>query len=507
MEISNTHTSLRENKKDTILFFPDPKLDGLTWHQMPFSVLAISSPLVDRGYRVKIFDERFEDNLEEEMLSALNDAICVGISTFTGGQISGALKMAKIIKQNFPHLLLVWGGWHPSLLPEQTAQDPNVDIVVYGQGELTFLELVEALINNESIRQIPGLCYKQDGQIIKTPSRPLEDINNFPPLPLNLINVRNYIGPHTGLDGAMTLSYMSSQGCPYRCGFCADKRVYQRRWFGLKPRRVVEDLNCLVKEYNLEAIYFEDNNFFVDKCRVEQICEGIIANRLNIKWEAMGHPRQLLRFDNNFWDLIRESGCRRILIGAESGDQEILNLIKKDTTLQDTVDFVKKAKRHNIVPILSTMTGFPMAPKEDLYKTVTLAVNLKKLYKETEFKLFLYTPYPGTDLYDMAIKCGMKQPDDLLEWSRHTLRDVKTPWLDDKFRARIRYIAFFYFQIAYPSKLIQRKVNQVRYKFIIKPIFKIVQFVARIRLASNFYSLPIEPLIYNYLRGKWLKFV
>lgn len=275
----------------------------------------------------------------------------------------------------------------------------------------------------------------------------------------------------------------------------------------MKSKRVIEEISNLVEKYNIGAIYFEDNNFFVDKNRAEEICRGIITHKLNIKWEAMGHPRQLAEFDDNFWDLIRESGCRRILIGAESGDQEALNLIKKDITVQDTIDFVKKTKRHKIIPILSTMVGFPGMVRRDFMKTVNLAFKLKRMYQETEWKLFLYTPYPGTELYDMAIKHGMKEPVDLLGWSEHTLRDVKTPWVNERVRVNIRHIAFFYFQVAYPSKLIQEKINQVRFNFLVKAIFKTVQFVARLRLSLNFYFLPVEPLIYNLLKKKWLSSV
>ena len=493
-----------KNKKDIILIFPDPKLEGLTWHRMPFSVLAISSPLVKKGYNIRMFDERFERNLDENILSSLPNALCVGFSAFTGNQISGALRIAKIIKKNFPRIPLVWGGWHPSIFPEQTARDSNVDIVVYGQGENTFFDLVEALSNNTPVEGIPGLWYKKDGKIVKTRPRELEDINNFPPMPLDLINVQNYIGPHSGLENAMTLSYMSSQGCPFRCGFCADKRVYKRRWFGLKPQRVIEEISELVEKYSLEAIYFEDNNFFVDKNRVAEICKGIIANRLNIRWEAMGHPRQLARFDDEYWKLLRESGCRRILIGAESGDQKVLDLIKKDASVEDAIEFARKANRHKITPILSTVVGFPGSAKRDFFKTINLMVGIKRLYRETEWKLFLYTPYPGTDLYDTAIKYGMKEPASFPEWAGHTLRDVKTPWISGRFRSNVRDIAFFYFHVAYPSEYIQRKIDKViKNNFMANLILKITRYIARVRLALNFYAFAFEPAMYNFFkRGK-----
>lgn len=487
-------------EKCIILVFPDLKLEGLAWHRMPFSVLAVAAPLVHKGLNVKIFDERFEDNIKKAIHAFLPDAVCVGFSVFTGSQISGALEIAESIRKSFPRIPLVWGGWHASIFPEQTAGDPRVDIVVYGQGERTFLELVEALLDKRPIENTPGLCYKRGDKIVKTQPREPEDINNFSAMPLNLVNLHNYIGPHDGLTNARTLSYISSQGCPNRCGFCADKTVYQRRWFGLESKRVITEVSVLVKKYSLEAVFFEDSNFFVNKRRVEEICRGLIDNQLNIKWEAMGHTRQLVRFDDNFWNLLKKSGCSRLLIGAESGDQEVLDLIKKDATVQDTINLVKKAKKHKMAPILSTMVGFPRENQNDFKKTINLAVKAKRLFQETEWKLFLYTPYPGTPLYRMALEYGMKEPRDLFGWSKHTLRDVKTPWIDEKFRAKIRYIAFFYFQIAYPSTFVQQKINQARCPYLIKPIFKIVQLLARVRLALNFYFMPVEPALYNFFK-------
>jgi radical SAM superfamily enzyme YgiQ (UPF0313 family) len=378
--------------------------------------------------------------------------------------------------------------------------DSNVDMVVYGQGERTFSELVDAFAGNKPFENIAGLCYKSGNAIVKTAPRLLEDINNFPPIPLELIDVRNYIGMHEGLNTAKTLSYMSSQGCPYRCGFCADKRVYQRRWFGLRSERVINDITSLVRKYNLEAIYFEDNNFFVNKKRVAEICSGILKNSLNIKWEAMGHPRQLAEIGDDFWRLIKESGCRRILIGAESGDQKILNLINKDSEVADTIRFVQKAKKHGIIPILSTLVGFPTSGWTDMKKTISMVVDIKREYRQTEWKLFIYTPYPGTDLYEEALRYGLKQPENLAEWSRYTLRDVKTPWVNDKFRTAIRDVAFFYFHIAYPSKFIEQKINNHRHKFFILPVVRIAQFMARIRLRFNFYFMPFEPIFYRFLK-------
>ncbi|MFH1202757.1 MAG: radical SAM protein [Candidatus Omnitrophota bacterium] len=487
-------------KNRVVLFFPDPLLPDTTWHRTPFSVISISGLLLENNVEVMIFDERVEQGIQKKVLSSLDRAICFGISAFTGSQIKGGLDIAKVVKESYPDLPIVWGGWHPSIFPEQTLENPYVDIVVYGQGERTFAELVERLKQGSSLDGLLGTAFKVDGNLVKNPARPLEDINNFPPYTFNLVNLENYVGIHP-VSKLRTMSYLSTQGCPYACGFCVDKMVYNRRWFGLKSERVIQEVTFLVKTYNLEGIYCEDNNFLVDKKRVEEICRGFIKNKLGIKWDTLGHPRQLAKFDDDFYELLKESGCSRILTGAESGEQAILDLVHKDSTVQDTIEFVKKAKRHGISPILSTMAGFPMSPRRDLHMTIKLALKLKRFYPETEFKLFLYTPYPGTDLYEMALKNGMKEPKSLLEWSKHTLRDVKTPWLDDRYRRLIRDVAFFYFQLAYPSQATREKIKEKRFAILVKFVFRIFQRLARIRLSFNFYSFPIEITLYKLTRG------
>ena len=167
---------------------------------------------------------------------------------------------------------------------------------------------------------------------------------------------------------------------------------------------------------------------------------------------------------------------------------------------------VKKAKEHDIVPILSTMVGFPRSTQRDFKKTIDLAVRARKIYRDTEWKLFLYTPYPATDLYKMAQRHMMKEPGTLSEWSKHTLRNEKTPWINDKFRKKVGNVSFFYFQVAYPSRLIQDKISKVRFGLLIRPIFKIVQLIARMRIVFNYYNMPVEPFVYNALKGKaWIR--
>ena len=213
-------------RKKVTLFFPTPFPYFRPWSGVPLSLLAISRVLDKEGYDIKIVSRFFSDNPEKEVLKHVEESICLGISAMTGFQIYDGLKIAGMVKKKFPQKPIVWGGWHPSILPEQTAGDANVDIVVNGQGDKTFPELVHALRTSKNIKDISGLTFRSGRKIINTQPRSLEDINNLPPLPYHLIDVEKCI---LGTEyGKRTVSYISSYGCPHRCGFCVEQIVNKR---------------------------------------------------------------------------------------------------------------------------------------------------------------------------------------------------------------------------------------------------------------------------------------
>src|SRR3989344_5221212 len=156
---------------------------------LPTELLAIAS-LLDKDYEIKIFDFRSD---KEEVIKQAKESICFGLTCLTGLQISDGLEVAKAVRKANPKVPLVWGGWHPSLLPEQTIKNEYVDIIVKGQGERTFYELVKAIDKGKSLKEIKGITYKKDVKILHNIDRPLEDLNNFRRLPYYLVDVNRYI--------------------------------------------------------------------------------------------------------------------------------------------------------------------------------------------------------------------------------------------------------------------------------------------------------------------------
>jgi anaerobic magnesium-protoporphyrin IX monomethyl ester cyclase len=389
---------------------------------MPLSILALAPELEKRGYSVVLIDERVDRQALSKLEASLDGAICVGISSMTGYQIKCGIAAAKKVRA-LSDVPIVWGGWHVSLLPEESVKSPHVDIVVRGQGEKTFAELVQAIVEKGNLKKIPGITFKNGEEVFSTADPSIVSLDDLDPMPYDLIDINRY-HPH--------FSYLSSIGCPMSCGFCADAVVYKRRWKAMNALRLAEEITHLSKKlsWRIRSIYFIDNNFFVDSERVRIFCDEMIKRGIRIAWEALGHPRQLAKLDDGFYKLMKQSGCYRILIGAESGSQTILDYINKKAAVEDILLFVKKCKENQIIPVLSFMCGFPKSPIDDLKETVLFINEAKRINQRTKIKLFFFTPYPGSFLYQEAIQSGFQPPTSLEDWSRYTLNIRNMPYLD-----------------------------------------------------------------------------
>jgi anaerobic magnesium-protoporphyrin IX monomethyl ester cyclase len=317
------------SSKKIVLFNPKTSEISRRKGVLPLALLSISAKLKEKGYKIVILDEAI-DTFSEEWLDG---ALCFGISAMIGYQIYSALIMAKRIKKLRPKIPIVWGGWHPSIQPEQTAENENVDFLVRGQGEVTFYELVKAIEQNDGFETILGLTYKRDGKIQSNPDRPIMDPNTFPRLPYELIEMQKYI--HVSEFGQRTINYLSSIGCPFNCGFCAEKLVHRRKWIPLASERVLDDLEYLINTYSVDSVVINDSEFFINEKRVAQICRGMIDRGFHIKWgNVNGRADILMRYKEGTWELMRKSGLQSILTGAETYDPTVLKLINKKYRLR-----------------------------------------------------------------------------------------------------------------------------------------------------------------------------
>jgi len=482
-----------------VLFSPKPSELNF-YGGVPIPLLSIVRFLAkDKKYDIKIIKATPKYDYFSTIVEEADGALCVGISSMTGYQIKEGLILSEMIKKKYPNLPIIWGGWHPTILPEETIKDNRVDIVLMGQGERTFPELVKCIEEKSNLNKVDGICFKQNGRIIKTQERKFENLNNFPTLPYDIISDIEDCIKHTEL-GTRTINYISSLGCPHRCAFCAERIISKRRWYGIEAKRVVDEIENLVKKYNINGIFITDSNFFVDKHRVETICKEIINRGIKVKFGKInGRTEQLVKFKKSLWDLMEKAGFSSILIGAESHSQEILDIIQKDAKVEDTINLAKLCKSHNIELIYSLMIGIPNPKgieytkkyiKEDFTKTISFINEIHQNSNKFTILLFVYTPYPGTPMFDLSLKFGVKVPNILENWSKFTLLNKNIPWVPEKYVSLVNQL----------SISILPYLPNVRKN---KKIFAtILHYIAVLRMKLHFFAFPIEYKLIRYYIDK-----
>ena len=231
---------------------------------LPLGLLYVAAPLTANNYSIRIIDQNEVKNWESELEASLKegDALCVGISSMTGHQIKAGIVMAKAVRRLSPNVPIIWGGVHPSLLPEQTANSQWVDAVVVGEGEETFLELIRAIEDGEPLSKVRGVCYKKGGRIIRTGLRPPLDLNKIAPLPYHLLTIKDYLKSPLRSEG-LSLPIITSRGCPSMCSYCYNLQFNHRLWKPMSPQKVVNEIRYLVNHFGANSVFLLDDNFFM----------------------------------------------------------------------------------------------------------------------------------------------------------------------------------------------------------------------------------------------------
>lgn len=464
-------------KKTIVLYNPDA-----VFYTMPLALLAIASVIDLNKYNVEIIDARIDKNALQTIKEKLsNNGVCFACTVLTGSPIKDAIKASKFVKLNYPSVTIIWGGWHPSLFPEQTLKEDYIDIVVKGQGELTFLELLNALDNQLSLYNIKGISFKENRNIIHNAERTMVDINTFATLNYNLINVKAY----TQLSGQNQLDYISSQGCRFRCTFCADPFMYKRGWYGYEPSRMVEEISSLWETHQFKHVHFQDETFFTNSKRVKTIAQGFIDAKLPITWFGTIRADQGVRLDEDVWGLCKKSGLKKVMIGMEAGTQEMLDWMKKDIKLHHIFDTAQKCKKYNIAINFSIIVGFPNESDESVNETLRIAKELRKMSYNFSVNIFYFKPYPGNPIADELLKSGYQFQNNLQEWSDFDYVGTnKSVWLNHKQINEIENFKF-YQQLAYNKPTV--------YKYVF-------QKLAQWRIENNYYIFPFEKTIKEWLK-------
>ena len=475
---------------DVVLFNPAPRA-GFQAHrrvELPLSVLCPATRLDRQGYKIKIVDQFADPNWEVEFQQAMSTKpICLGVTSMTGPQILRALEASKTFKEKYPDTPVVWGGIHASLLPEQTLKNPYIDVVVVGEGEETFEELVKAFQSGTPLSTVNGIGYKQDGKIQFTGSRPFVNINSEPSLSYHLVDMDKYRRTLFGVDH---ITFNSSRGCTFRCSFCWDPVMHQRKWRAMQPETVLDQLKQIIRDYNIHGFLFTDDHFFIDMKRAYGILEGIVQANLNITISKLQiRADTICKMDKEFLDLLVKAGVKRLTVGIESGSQRVLDLIKKDVSVEEVVEANRKIAPYPIIPLYLFMMGMPTETPDEFQQSIQLADQLVRENPKSAKTFNIYTPYPGTELYSVALQCGLKEPDRLEEWAKFNFRNIpkESTWITPSTKNLIENLDFPLMFLGENFVNPYRKTNPI-----VVGLAKLYSPLARYRVRNMDVRFPVE---------------
>ena len=401
---------------------PKPKWWLLADTVMPPVGLAyIAGFLRSRGIWTRVIDctaLRWDwDRLARALEKLEPDVVGVGGPTCYADR---ALKVLEIAKEILgPGVLTVAGGPHFSILAEESLlESPFLDVVVVGEGELTAYELVRAVEEGRDLRGVLGLAFRgPNGRVVFTSERPLiKDLDSLPTPAWDLLPMDRYRLVAWGKRATMLVS---SRGCPFSCSFCSERIFWRGVWRPHGPKRVVDEMELVRERYNKDLIWFGDDTFNLSRERNVAICREIIERGLDVHWGMEARADLLVR-DKDLIGLMKEAGLFWVLVGVEGVSDAELRRYGKNLTLSQVKEAFKVLRNHDII----TQAMFVIGERKDTRETILAK---EKLAEElgADFAIFTpLTPFPGTPLYEEAMKKGWIEVHD---WSKYDLAHVIMP--------------------------------------------------------------------------------
>jgi anaerobic magnesium-protoporphyrin IX monomethyl ester cyclase len=473
-------------KNVVILVFP--KVSGnVVLKVMPFGILFVAACLRRSGFDARIFDLNCES--EDRLIDTIktdSKSICyIGFSVFTGPMIQDALILCGKIKKISPSLLIVWGGPHPTIMPELTVLHPSIDIVCCGEGENTAVAIAATVEGGGSFEDVAGIVFKRGNKVVFTQPVKLIDIKAADTdisLDLKNIDVRKYIFLN---KGRRTSVFLTSRGCPYRCRFCWNLMFHKRRYMAWSPEKVMDELEPLIN-HKVEKILIFDS-FIGSHKRVQKL--GTYFRNAGIEWAIEDGCRVDHHSSKDFFRMLEELGCSHVAFGAESGSQRILDHLNKDITVDDILKSAESRAGTRIFGRYQWMTGVPGEKREDTFRTLDTIEKIDKLNPFSAHSLELYMPYPGNELFELACQSGWTPPVDLEGWGTYRWQGrypyhVEGTW----FFKSVQYSNFF----IQHAKLSNVSAFTENIKSIFKAANKLMFPFAYLRWRTRVFGFPIE---------------
>lgn len=321
------------------------------------------------------------------------------------------IEVVDIVKKIDKNIKVLVGGPHPTIFPEETLKyNPNIDLAVVGEGEITIVELLDALENNKDLSEVKGISYRNEGKVIVNPPRPfIQNIDEIPISARDLLDMNLYRPAPTYYKKLPSFIMLTSRGCPYRCVYCSkiSGKIYRKHSID----RIIKEMKILIDDYGAKEIIFRDDTFTIDKKHIRELCNKIIQEKLNkkIKWTCMTRVDLI---DYGLLRLMKKAGCWSIHYGIESGSQRLLDVIQKDITIKQIRDALRWTSKTGIEIKAFFMLGLPTETRKESLQTLRFMKEINPDWVQVTITV----PYPGTKLYEIAKKSGTLKS---LEWENY----------------------------------------------------------------------------------------
>ncbi len=370
----------------------------------PTGLLSLAAFLEHKGAAVRILDLALQPELiialEKEFI---NPTALVGI-TSTTNTIGSALDIAKHIKERNPGAFVVFGGPHPSVLPEDVLKHDQVDCVVIGEGELLLYELFSSYSKNDSWKSAEGIAFISDGKLVINPhSNFIEDLDSLPFPARHLVPFKKYCSSPVSYKRLPSTPVITSRGCPYKCTFCSNP-VHGRCVRNRSPENIIEELKILKRDYGIRDINFWDDTFTLNKKRVAEICNLLIKEKLDLTWCCASRVDTI---NPEILEIMKDAGCWLVSFGVESGVERLREKIHKGITEEQIFRAFEGCKKLGIETRAFFMLGLPTETEQDSIDTI----NFSKKLNPDFLQFTLTVPYPGSALYREAMAEGWNPPD------------------------------------------------------------------------------------------------
>jgi radical SAM superfamily enzyme YgiQ (UPF0313 family) len=426
----------------------EQRLSSFQYVMTPISLPSIAAVLRKSSHSVIIQDcianNQDIDEIKEQIKLYQPQLVIINTSTATFNNDKVTIKAIK--ESSDAHITAI--GTHVTALPEISLTESKLDSVIRREPELTSLDLTNSLNNNKDLKNVLGVSYKSDKEIINNPDRPfIENLDDLPYPARDLLSNQKYTMPLS--DKPYTL-LISSRGCPYDCIFCTARQYYGKKLRLRSPANIVNEIEEIIKKHHIRNITMWSDTFTLNRNFVVEVCEEILRSGLKFNWMTNSRVDKV---DPELLRLMRKSGCWIISYGAESGVQKIIDNAKKEIDVNQTKNAFKWSKDAGIETMAHIVLGLPGETKETIQQTVDFVIKLDPDY--TQF--YCAIPFPGTEFYQMAIENNWITTN---EWNSFEINQpiISTPFLSAKELRKAKKQAFksFYLRPSYALKVFRR---------------------------------------------------